>query len=212
MVLAIAALLLHLGPATDVRIVTDAAIVVTSATAAPTTTVASPEPMSSSTLPAPATPARSSADPETSRPIATTSLADSTENTQSLQTLRLPDAAPARPIRLVGVETTPPRKNWLILSIAQHGAAAFDAYTTREAVSAGAHEDDPFIRPFANSPAIYAVSQIGPTILDYAARRMQRSQHTVLRRSWWLPQSASTALFIVSGTHNLGNQAATPRR
>jgi len=208
MVFAIAALLLHLGPATDVRIVTDAAAVVTSASAHPTTTAASPQAM---LLPAPAAPARSSADPESSRPITTASLADATENPQSLETLRLPDPTPAKPIRLIAIERTPPRKSWLLLSIAQHGAAAFDAYTTREAVSAGAHEDDPFIRPFANSPAIYAISQISPTILDYAARRMQRSQHAFLRHSWWLPQSASTALFIVSGTHNLGNHHESPK-
>ena len=209
MVFAIAALLLHLGPATDVRIVTNAAAVVTSASTDPTTTAASAKPISPSPIPTPATPARSSAEPEASRPTATASLADSTDNSQSFQTLHLPDAAPAKPIRVIAIERTPPRKSWLILSIAQHGAAAFDAYTTREAISAGAHEDDPFIRPFANSPAIYAVSQIGPTILDYAARRMQRSQHAFLRHSWWLPQSASTALFIISGTHNLGNRQQT---
>lgn len=206
MILAIAALLLHLGPATDVRVVSDAAAVVTSTSADPTT-AASPQPMSTSPLPVGPTPTRSSADPgsEPARGLTTASLADAAEDSQSFDTLRLPDPTPAKPIRPIPIETTPPRKSWLLLAIAQHGAGAFDAYTTREAVSTGAHEDDPFIRPFANSPAIYAVSQFGPTILDYAARRMQRSQHAFLRHSWWLPQSAGTALFVASGTHNLAN-------
>jgi hypothetical protein len=90
-----------------------------------------------------------------------------------------------------------------VLSLAQHGAAAFDAYTTRQAVAAGAREDDPFLRPFVHSPSIYLVSQITPTLLDYAARRMQRNPHAVVRHSWWLPQSASTALLAFASTHNL---------
>jgi hypothetical protein len=161
----------------------------------------------------PATPApgsRTPLDPGVPGAVPTISLADATTNSQSFSMFRLPEAAPAKPIRVIAAETTPPRKSWLLLSIAQHGAAAFDAYTTRQAISAGAHEDDPLMRPFAHSPAIYAVSQISPTLLDYAARRMQRSQYAFLRHSWWLPQSASTALFIFSGTHNLRVATANP--
>jgi hypothetical protein len=138
-----------------------------------------------------------------SRGVTAVSLADSAEKSQSFETLRLPDPSPARPIRVLAAERTPPRTNWLALSIVQHGAATFDAYTTREAVSAGAREDDPVMRPFAHSPAIYAASQVAPMLLDYAARRMQHSQHAFLRHTWWLPQSTSTALFIFSGVHNL---------
>lgn len=85
----------------------------------------------------------------------------------------------------------------------QHSAATFDAYSTRQAVSSGAIEADPLMRPFAQSPAIYAAIQVGPAILDYAARRMQRSSNNFLRRTWWVPQSASTGLFLFSGAHNL---------
>jgi hypothetical protein len=90
-----------------------------------------------------------------------------------------------------------------MLSLAQHSAAAFDAYSTREAVSRGAVEGDPMMRPFANSPAIYAAIQVGPAVLDFVARRMQRSHNNFLRHTWWLPQSASTGLFIFSGVHDL---------
>jgi hypothetical protein len=190
MILAIAVLLLHLSPATDTRIATDIA--------ATTATAASP-----AVAPSTATSAHGSSSPRASSTASTITLADSISNSQSFQTLRLPEPTPVKPVRIIAVETAPARRSWLILSFAQHGAATFDAYTTRQAVSAGAREDDPLMRPFANSPAIYAVSQIGPALLDYAARRMQRSQHAFVRRSWWLPQSVSTSLYIFCGTHNL---------
>jgi hypothetical protein len=91
----------------------------------------------------------------------------------------------------------------MLLSIAQHSAAAFDAYSTRAAVATGASEADPFMRPFAHSPGIYAAIQVGPAILDFAARRMQHSENSFIRRSWWIPQSASTGMFLFSGVHNM---------
>lgn len=203
MILAIAALLFHIGPATDTRIViTDVVAEVRSTS----TNSASSQPVAPA---AAAKPAPSSADPKTSPGVTRLALADSTADSQAFETLRLPNPTPAKPIRVIAVEKTPPRKNWLALSIIQHGAATFDAYTTREAVSAGAREDDPLMRPFAHSPAIYAASQVTPLVLDYAARRMQHSPRAFLRHTWWLPQSASTALFIFSGVHNL-SVAATP--
>jgi hypothetical protein len=205
MILAIAALLLHLGPAMDTRTATNvAADIATAATASST----SPQPISAGS---PTKPTPNTADPKASPGVTRLTLADSTSDSQSFETLRLPNPAPAKPIRVIAVETTPPRKSWLALSIIQHGAATFDAYTTREAVDAGAREDDPLMRPFAHSPAIYAASQVTPLVLDYAARRMQRSQHALLRHTWWLPQSASTALFIFSGVHNLGVAPAPTR-
>lgn len=193
MVLAIAFVLLHLSPTTQTRIVADVA----SAAAGSAAVASAPLP------PAPPA-ANSSLAPVAGEHSSAPTLADSsTTNTQAFSTLRLPEPQPAKPIRVIAAETTPPRTSWLILAFAQHGAAAFDAYTTRQAVADGAREDDPLMRPFAHSPAIYVASQITPTLLDYVARRMERSPHTVLRRSWWLPQSAGTALFIFAGSHNL---------
>jgi len=79
----------------------------------------------------------------------------------------------------------------------QHGAVTFDVYTTREVVSAGARKDDPLTRPFAKSPEIYPAIQANPTMLNYVARRMQRSPHPLLRHSWWLPQSAIPPVNII---------------
>ncbi len=97
----------------------------------------------------------------------------------------------------------PPRRQWLALALLQHGAAAFDAYSTRQAVGHGAMEDNPTLRPFASSPAIYAATQVAPLLFDLMARHMQRSEYSLFRRFWWVPQTASAGLSIFSGFHNL---------
>ena len=92
---------------------------------------------------------------------------------------------------------------WLALSIAQHGAATFDAWSTRRAINEGHQEMNPILRPFAGNASIYAVIQIGPSIFDYVGRRMQRSDKRALREFWWLPQSLGTAASLFAGAHNL---------
>jgi hypothetical protein len=129
-------------------------------------------------------------------------LESSSQNGQALDTIRIPEAAPGKPAKLILPETHP-RRAWLVLSIAQHSAATFDAYSTRQAVSKGASEADPIMRPFANSPAIYGAIQVCPLVLDYAARRMERSQNSFLRHTWWVPQTAATGIFLFSGVHNM---------
>jgi hypothetical protein len=120
----------------------------------------------------------------------------------SLSAIRVSPLEPVKQSPVISVER-PSRRAWLALSIVQHGAAAFDAYSTRDAISHGAVEADPLMRPFAHSPAMYAANQVGPLFLDYVARRMQRSDNHFLRRMWWLPQSAAAADFIFCGVHNL---------
>ncbi len=125
-------------------------------------------------------------------------------SSQSLSTVHINKAATRKPEPLPAVEDVPSRRKWILLSLAQHSAAAFDAYTTRKAISRGAVEGDPVMRPFAGSPGLYAAIQICPVALDFAARRMQRAHNGFLRRMWWLPQTTSTAMFLFSGAHNLG--------
>lgn len=104
---------------------------------------------------------------------------------------------------IIRTEGSYSRRSWLLLAAAQHGAAAFDAYSTRYAVGHGAVEQNPMLRPFVHSDSIYAVSQIVPTVLDLVGRRMQRSQNRFIRRTWWLPQTLSAGTYIWAGTHNL---------
>jgi hypothetical protein len=125
------------------------------------------------------------------------------QDTQALSGIRIPVAASAKTSDLIGVERYPSPRKWVALSLVQHGAAAFDAYSTRDAISHGAIEADPLMRPFVNSSAIYAAIQVMPVALDYTARRMQRSPNNFIRRIWWVPQSISTASFLFPGVHNL---------
>jgi hypothetical protein len=131
------------------------------------------------------------------------------QNSQSLSTVRIPEADPAKPMKVYAAERPRVSRSWIALSMVQHGAAAFDAYSTRQAIGHGAVEDDPLMRPFAHSGAIYAAIQVGPLLLDYAARRMQHSECGFVRRMWFVPQSVSTAGFLFSGVHNL-NVASRP--
>ncbi|MGD0545740.1 MAG: hypothetical protein ABSB65_15135 [Candidatus Acidiferrales bacterium] len=124
------------------------------------------------------------------------------ENSQQFSTIRIPEANDKR-YAIRSAESAPARRNWLMLSVLEHGAATFDAYSTREAISRGAVEGDPLMRPFAHSPAIYAALQVGPVLFDVLARHMQRSQYNFERRTWWVPQTASTGMSIFAGVHNM---------
>ena len=98
------------------------------------------------------------------------------------------------------------KREWLALSIAAHGAAGFDAWTTRKVLSSvpNAQESNPLLRPFAGNASMYAAVQVAPTILDYLSRRMMNSRHDVLRNTWWLPQAVSAVVSVASGVHNIG--------
>lgn len=114
-------------------------------------------------------------------------------------------SSPVKPATSESYETPTQRKIWYGLMVAAHGTAAFDAWTTRRAVGGGyAVEGDPLQKPFANSGAIYATTQVAPLIMDYVGRRMMRSSHSWMRKAWWVPQSASAAVSLSAGVHNYG--------
>lgn len=140
---------------------------------------------------------------ETSAPKLTAVSISNSPDSQTLSTIRVPEIQSGKPQEVVEAERRRYTRSWLALSAIQHGAAAFDAYSTRQAVSRGAVEDDPMMRPFAHSGAIYAAIQAGPIALDFIARRMQHSEIGLIRRMWWVPQSVSTATYIFAGVHNL---------
>jgi hypothetical protein len=196
MVLAIAALFLQFAPATHVFADVNATIPVVKTAAATTTPTDAAKPAALA----------SSTDAATGDAIPTAftlaKLEGTSQQGQAFETIRVPDPTPAKPVKIFMPETHP-RKAWLILSIAEHSAATFDAYSTRMAVSKGATEADPMMRPFAHSPAIYGAIQVCPLVLDYAARRMEHSQLSLLRKTWWVPQSAATGIFLFSGVHNV---------
>ncbi len=99
------------------------------------------------------------------------------------------------------------RRDWLLLGAADHGAAFFDARTTRVAMR-HYREFDPLLRPFAHSPALYPVMQLAPFGVDWLASRMATSHHRWIRRLWWLPQCAATVGHLWAGTHNMSLPSA----
>jgi hypothetical protein len=102
-------------------------------------------------------------------------------------------------------ETRGQRIAWYTLAVTGHGAAAFDAYSTRRALSGGyGTEGNPFLRPFANSNALYAVTQVSPAVMDFLGKRMMVSENRWVRRLWWLPQAAGSGFSIGAGVHNMG--------
>jgi hypothetical protein len=115
-----------------------------------------------------------------------------------------PGIAPARRPEFAGRMTGGQRNMWVGLAVVQHSAAAFDAWSTRRAVTrSGAQELNPMLRPFANNGSIYAATQVAPTLLDLLSRHMLTSRHPLLRHTWWVPQVLGTAASIAAGTHNL---------
>jgi hypothetical protein len=93
---------------------------------------------------------------------------------------------------------------WKGLAIASSGAATFDAWSTRHAITtAGAQELNPLLRPFAGNGSLYAAIQVGPALMDFAGKKMMYSTHSWVRHMWWVPQSASFVSSMFCGSHNL---------
>jgi hypothetical protein len=139
---------------------------------------------------------------------------------RSAATPSVPEPAPANPRPAIGPgnsnksatisigellqEQRHKRHQWMALGMAAHSAAAFDAWSTRHAITTvGAQELNPLYKPFANNGSIYAVIQAGPTVMDYVAKRMMYSRHDIVRKTWWLPQSLSMVSSLACGGHNL---------
>jgi hypothetical protein len=101
-------------------------------------------------------------------------------------------------------ETRGRRVAWYTLAVTGHGAAAFDAYSTRRALSGGyGTEGNPLLRPFAHSSALYAATQVSPAVMDLLGKRMMVSENRWVRRMWWLPQAAGSGFSIGAGVHNM---------
>ena len=62
------------------------------------------------------------------------------------------------------------RNSWLALTVAQHAAATFDAWSSRRAINRkGIYETDPLMRPFVHSSTMYGMIQLGPAALEGVA-------------------------------------------
>lgn len=114
-------------------------------------------------------------------------------------------AQPFLAVRRRPVETPKQRKMWYGLMAVSHAGAAFDAWSTRRAISGGyGQEANPFLKPFANSNAIYAATQVSPAVMDYMGKRMMTSENPWIRKLWWFPQMAGASMSFAAGAHNMG--------
>src|SRR6266478_5572599 len=112
---------------------------------------------------------------------------------------------PMKPAYTRPRETRGQRVAWYTLVAAGHGAAAFDAYSTRLVVGGNyGMETNPLLRPFSHSGAMYAATQVSPAVMDYIGKRMMVSENRWVRRLWWLPQAAGSGFSVAAGVHNLG--------
>src|SRR5712692_3599502 len=132
-----------------------------------------------------------------------------TANLAGAAAVQPPSAAlavqPMKPAYTRPRETRGQRVAWYTLMAAGHGAAAFDAYSTRLAISGNyGTETNPFLRPFSHSSALYAVTQVSPAVMDYIGKRMMVSETRWVRKMWWLPQAAGSGFSVFAGVHNLG--------
>lgn len=115
-----------------------------------------------------------------------------------------PANPPKSAIRGFRYETPKQKVAWIGLSVAGHGAAGFDAYSTRKAISGGyGTESNPLLRPFAHSGALYVATQVSPTVMDYLGHKMMTNRRPWVRKMWWVPQTAGASFSIAAGVHNL---------
>jgi hypothetical protein len=216
MVFAIAALLIQVNPAIQ-PVVPAAASVAMSATASSSASAGSPDADKSAVVVAPTgdnvatvrmnlQPVKldiSDSKQKSGYSLNSVSL-ETPQNAKSFETIRIPETNAPKQIGITSAEAYPSRKAWITLAVAEHSAAFFDAYSTRRAVTRGAVEDDPMMRPFANSGAIYAAIQVGPVLLDLVSHKMQHSENGFVRRMWWIPQSVATSTSLFAAVHNMG--------
>lgn len=93
---------------------------------------------------------------------------------------------------------------WRGLVAVSHSAAVFDAWSTRNSLSQGhGYERNPLMRPFAGNGSIYAATQVAPVGLDFLSRYMLRRNNGLVRKLWWVPQTAFTAGSIWVGVRNV---------
>jgi hypothetical protein len=93
----------------------------------------------------------------------------------------------------------------LLLIAALHASVSFDAWSTYRvqtmptAAGIAIHEDDPLMRPFARSPAIYPAINLLPIPLDYAILKA----HT--RRAKWLAYSLAIGVIFLETKTSINN-------
>jgi hypothetical protein len=111
---------------------------------------------------------------------------------------------PVKVVRQHSYDSPAQKRSWYALMFAAHAGAAFDAWSTRRALSGNwGTEADPLMRPFAHNGSIYVATQVTPLLMDLIGRRAMVSEHPWVRKFWWVPQSLSATMSFQAATHNV---------
>lgn len=90
-----------------------------------------------------------------------------------------------------------------ILAEINAGAAILDDISTRMVIENGGYERNPLMRPFVHNSGTLAAETVGELWLAaFVADRMKHSRHTLLRKTWWLPQTLSISAKVSGGIYN----------
>jgi hypothetical protein len=112
---------------------------------------------------------------------------------------------PVKPATHRNFESRNQKRMWYGLAAAGHAGAAFDAWSTRRALSGNwGTEADPLMRPFAHSGTIYVATQVGPVLMDLIGKRAMTSQNPWIRKFWWVPQTVGASMSFRAGINNVG--------
>jgi hypothetical protein len=126
-------------------------------------------------------------------------------------------AAPVGAQALTAQEVLPdkpaPRGNFLtrpfydsqiaVLAEINAGGAIWDDLASRRVIDRGGFERNPLMRPFVHTPGTLAVETIGEVwVVAFLADRMKRSDHAILRKTWWLPQALNITAKIYGGINS----------
>lgn len=112
---------------------------------------------------------------------------------------------PVKPATHRNFESRNQKRLWYGLAAAGHAGAAFDAWSTRRALSGNwGIEADPLMRPFAHSGSIYVATQVGPVLMDLIGKRAMTSQNRWIRKFWWVPQTVGASMSFRAGINNVG--------
>ncbi len=112
---------------------------------------------------------------------------------------------PVKPATHRNFESRNQERLWYGLAAAGHAGAAFDAWSTRRALSGNwGTEADPLMRPFAHSGTIYVATQVGPVLMDLIGKRAMTSPNRWIRKFWWVPQTVGVSMSFRAGINNVG--------
>jgi hypothetical protein len=117
------------------------------------------------------------------------------------------------PIKQVSPDKPTPRGNFLtrpfydkkvrLLAEINAGAAVWDDVASRKVIESGGYERNPLMRPFVHNSGTIAVESVAEVwLMAFVADRMKHSSHSLLRKTWWLPQTLNISAKFTGGIYN----------